>query len=142
MCKSDLTHYMPLTFSNSRDFRGQPLLNRFFVLIQPFDCGFDFLFRLLNNTLSVFRFPFVYECSLLKCYKKRINKSEQSLPKAKFTHTPILSADKKNFKISSKIQAKIGPKSVNSLQVFHNWRSDCLESFKKWPTKLACVNPA
>ena len=43
-------------------------------------------------------------------------------------HTPILSADSKYLKFPSKTQAKIGPKSVTSSQIFQNRRSHCIEA--------------
>ena len=67
-------------------------------------------------------------------------------------HTPTLSADAKSFKFPSKSQANIGQKSVNSLHIFKNQRSCCIDArfclsllgeFQKpVDTKLACVNPA
>ena len=52
--------------------------------------------------------------------------------KAGFTHAGFTHADFVSrleiFKISSKIQAKIGPKSVTSSQIFQNRRIHCIEA--------------
>ena len=61
-----------------------------------------------------------------KIRKSRLRHCHRTEPKVGFTHADFVSR-LQIFKISSKNQAKIGPKSVTSSQIFQNRRSHCIE---------------